>query len=378
MIWLSGVLLALAAVGTAYYIISTAALLSVFRGKPVAPAPGATPKVSVLKPVRGIDKGAEENFRSYLRQDYPEYEVLFGVLEADDPAIGTILEVIQGHKHASLHIGTTIRGANDKVRVLHQLLKRASGDIIVISDADTRARPDLLSSMVRPFSEDSVGMVTCLYRGVEATGIADALEGLHMSCVFAPGVACARSSGGLRFGLGAAIAIREAVLRRLGGFEAISDYLADDYELGHRTAALGYRVELSRYVVDDVLSGQGLRASLERELRWSRTIRASRSSGYAGLGLTFGFGYAVLYAAASRFSTASIACLCCVLLARMATAWFGARQAMGDRAFLRRAWLLPARDLLSFGVWLAGYFGRTVRWRGRRLIVRRDGRIKPG
>lgn len=368
------VFLVLAGVGAVYYVLSTAALIACFRGKPVVPAPDFAPTVSVLKPVCGVDKGAQANFASYLAQDYPNYDVLFGALDSSDPAIGPILNCIQGNKRASLHIGTTIRGTNNKVRVLHQLAKRAGGEIVVVTDADTRAHSDFLNAMVAPFTDESVGVVTCLYKGIQATTLGDALEGLHMTCSFAPGVACARWLSGLDFGLGAAIAIRASVLRQIGGFERIVDYLADDYQLGHLPTMLGYRVEMSKCVVADVLAGQGLREVLARDLRWSRTTRVSRPIGHLGLVFTFGVAYSLAGLLTSGFSAAGWACLGSVLAIRLTTASIGARS-MGDREFLRRFWLLPLRDILSFGVWLVGYIGRGITWRGRRLRVLRNGTL---
>lgn len=372
--WVSGILLGLTVAGTLYYALSALALVSFFRGKRITHAPEVRPRVSVLKPVCGVDRDAASNFASYLGQDYADYEVLFGALEADDPAIEVILDTIVGDKRASLHIGTTIRGANNKVRILHQLAKHASGEILVITDADTRVGPEFLSAVGAPFEDESVGVVTCLYRGVRAGGIADALEGLHMTCIFAPGVACARSLGGIDFGLGAAIAIRAKTLREIGGFEPIADYLADDFQLGRRPARLGHRVELSRYVIDEVLSAEGLRSALARELRWSRTTRVSRPVGHAGLVFTFGFAYALMLLVALGLSPLGWAVLGCVLAIRLATAWIGARR-LGDAQFARRAHLLPLRDLLSFGIWVAGFLGRTVAWRGRKLRVTKDGRM---
>lgn len=372
--WVSGLFLLLAALGTIYYVLSTLALISLFKGKPVTRAQDFQPKVSILKPVQGVDRGASENLASYLNIDYPDYEVLFGTLGPEDPAIEVILNTIQGHKHVSLHIGSTIRGANSKVRILHQLAKHASGEIIVITDADTRVEPDFLNTILAGFTNESVGVVTCLYRGIGATGIADALEGLHMTCIFAPGVACARSLGGIDFGLGAAIAIRASALLAIGGFEPIADYLADDFQLGRRPAILGYQVELSRYVIDEVLSGEGLRCVLTRELRWSRTTKVSRPFGHLGLLFTFGFTYALLFLASSGFSKLGWKALGLVFSVRVLTAWIGAKK-LGDREFARWAWLLPVRDVLSFGIWIAGYFGRTVAWRGRRLRVTKDGRM---
>ena len=374
MSWVSAALLFLTVVGAIYYVVSAIALVSFFRGKPEPRAGGASPRVSVLKPVRGVDRGAAANFESYLKQDYPDYEVLFGVLDAADPAIEVILETIQGNKQALLRIGTTIRGANNKVRILHQLARRADGDVFVITDSDTRVDPHFISSIVAPLEDPSVGVVTCLYRGVEATGVADALEGLHMSCVFAPGVACARGLDRMDFGLGAAIAIRSDVLRSIGGFESLVNYLADDFQLGRRPSTLGHRVALSRYVIDEVLTGESLAAVLARELRWSRTTRVSRPFGHLGLVFTFGFAYAAAYAAASA-SADGLAVLGSVWAVRTLTAWVGAHK-MGDREFPRRAWLLPMRDILSFGIWVAGYFGSSVTWRERKLRVRRDGTME--
>lgn len=375
MSWIMGLLLALAFTGSLYYVLSTLALSLFLRGKRESHVSDARPRVSLLKPVSGIDPESSANYASCIRQDYPDYEVLFGVLDLRDPAIDVILSAIQGHKGVSLHIGTTIHGANNKTRILHQLSRRASGEIMVIADADTRVEPDFLNTITAPFEDASVGVVTCLYRGVRARGSADALEGLHMTCIFAPGVACAQSLGGIDFGLGAAIAIRSSVLRSIGGFESIVDYLADDFQLGRRTALLGHRVRLSRYVIDVVLSGEGLRSVLTRELRWSRTTRVSRPFGHLGLLLTFGSAYAVGFAAASGFSELGWRVLGGVWLIRALTAWIGAGR-LGDREFVRRLWLLPIRDLFSFGVWVAGYLGRTVRWRGRRMRVARDGRMQ--
>lgn len=364
-----------AAAGAVYYILSTAAVFSLFRGKPKALAAGLKPKVSLLKPVHGLDKNADANFASYLAQDYPDYEVLFGLLGTDDPALDTILKTIQGNKHASLHIGTTIRGANNKVRILHQLAKHASGDIFVITDADTCVDAQFLNAITTPFADQSVGTVTCPYRGVQATNAADALEGLHMTCIFMPGVACAKILGkGIDFGLGAAIAIRASVLREIGGFEAIAEYLADDFQLGHRSTMAGYKVEISRYVIDAVLSGEGLNAVVSRELRWSRTTRLSRPTGHLGLIFTFGFAYALAHLICSGFTAFGWEVLALVTAIRLTTSSLIARR-LGDSEFIRRIWLMPLRDVLSFAIWVAGYCGRTVKWRGRKLRVAKDGKI---
>lgn len=372
MIWLNGFLVSLVVFGTVYYIASTAALVACLGGKPISRSPDFRPLVSILKPVRGVDRQAALNYASYLRQDYPDYEVLFGTLEASDPAIGVILDTIQGHKGASLHIGATLRGPNDKVRVLHQLAKRARGQIIIITDSDTRVEPNFVEAMVAPFEDPGVGVVTCLYKGILAATTTDALEALHMSSVFAPGVACARLLGS-RFGLGAAMAISLDALRSIGGFEAIVDYLADDYQIGRRAADLHWKVEVSHYVIDEVMSGESASSVFSRELRWSRTTRACRPLGHFGLVLTFGTVYALMLAALTR-SAEALGIGLFVLAIRTLTAWVGARK-LGDKEFPKRACLLLLRDVISFGVWMAGYFGGEVKWRGRKLHLTKDGRM---
>jgi len=362
--------LALACLGALYYLLSAAALRSHFRvPNPQLPTPNPQ-RVSVLKPVCGIDRGARASFETFLAQDYPDYEVIFGVLDSDDPAIA-VMHDLEG---AELVIGGEIEGANDKVRILHKLARRATGEILVVADADTRVTPDFLSRITAPFDDPRAGAVTCLYLGVEGSTIADALEGLHMTCVFAPGVACAERLHGIDFGLGAAIAIRRSVLDEIGGFEVISDYLADDFQLGRKVAEAGYAVVLSDYVIEIVLGGEGLRSVLSRELRWSRTTRVSRPRGHFGLVLTFGFVDALAFLFCSGFSTLAWTVLLAVGSIRAATALICARS-LGDSRFLSRAHLLPVRDLLSFGIWAAGYLSRTVCWRGRRLRVGEDGRM---
>ena len=368
-------LLVLSALGALYYVLSTCALVSWFR-KPPRHASAQPPKISILKPVSGLDTDARSNFASYLNQNYGDYEVLFGVLDSDDPSVPVIERCVQGLSHAAVYIGAEIAGSNNKARILHNLAKHASGDILVVTDADTRVTPDFLKRIVAPFESESVGVVTCMYRGIQAGSVASALEGLHMTCVFAPGVACADCLGGIDFGLGAAVAIRKGALDAIGGFEPIAHYLADDFQLGRRAARAGFDVALSDYVVDIVLSRESLRHVLARELRWCLTTKASRPWGHLGLVVTYGFAYSTLFLVVSGFSAAGWSTVLGVTAVRVASAWIGARKCLGDKAFPKRVHLLPARDLLSFGTWIVGYFLRTVKWRGRRLRLAKGGRIE--
>lgn len=371
---LSMILAAMALLGALYYVLSTLALAAHFgRRRPLRL--GDVPRVSLLKPVTGADPELRHNLETYLHQDYPDYETLIGVLDAGDPAAPILSELANSHVNASFHTGSAITGANNKVRILHELAAHATGEILVISDADTRVGPDFIARLMGYFTDPSVGAATCFYRGERARTTGDGLEALHMTCVFAPGVAAAELLGGINFALGAAVAIRREVLDRIGGFAAIADYLADDFQLGRRTAMAGYRIELTDYVVEITLGGETIPEVLRREMRWCRTTRVSNPRGHFGLVATFGFAYAVLFALSSGFAGGAWLCLAGVTLIRFLTAWYGAA-CLGDLHFLSRAWLLPLRDLLSLGIWIGGYCSRCVTWRGRRLKVFSDGTMK--
>lgn len=381
--FLQDILLALTAIGALYYAFSTIALVFHFcrQAKILTPYAGGSEippeqisyaaKISVLKPICGIDPELESNLTTFLTQDHPSCEVLFGVLDDNDPA----LPILRKFTTATVHTGSAITGSNNKVRILHSLAKQASGDILVITDADTRAAPDFLREITAPFAEDRIGAVTCLYRGVNARTIADSLEALHMTCVFAPGVA-SHNIKGIDFGLGAAIAVRKTALEKAGGFAELTDYLADDFALGRIISKAGYKVILSNYVIEITLGGESLPNVLKRELRWSVTTRISRPWGHLGLVFTFGFTYALAFLAASGFSKRGWLVLWSVMLLRLITAWLGARICLNDREFPRAAYLLPLRDIISFAIWVAGYFTRSVNWRGRRLIITKQGKVK--
>lgn len=368
-------LLVMASVGTLYYILSTVALANHLRKARAIRRCQIREKVSILKPVSGIDSHAQDNFISFLNLDYPGYEVIFGTLDADDPAVDLVRDIIGDKPHASMYIGSKIEGFNNKVRILHTLYRHAAGDILVIADADTRVSAGFLDRITAPFLDAHVGMVTCMYKGINDSGTADMLEALHMTCIFAPGVAAANALSGIDFGLGAAIAIRREVIERIGGFESIVNHLADDFQLGKRASQTGCDVALSDYVIDISLSGEKISHVLQRELRWSVTTRVSRPLGHFGLIFTFGFAYSLLFAASVGFSMIGWTVLAAVALIRLFTTYISAYICLGDHDFIKRAWLMPVRDMLSFAIWIAGYFKRSVTWRDRHLALHKDGTI---
>lgn len=336
------------------------------------PVSAALPPVSILKPIKGADPNLYEALRSHCLLDYPEYELLFGITDANDAAV----PVIEKLKHE--FSGRAIRivrceqrlGTNGKVSSLAQLTKSAVHEFLVVSDSDIRVEGDYLRNIISGLLRPGVGLVTCLYRGVAGGTLGSKLEALGISTDFVPGVLVARFiERGIRFGLGSTLALRRRDLEKIGGFEAIVDYLGDDYELGRRISEKNLRVELSSSVVETHLPAYDLIGFFSHQLRWARTIRASRPLGYAGLLFTFTLPWAVAALLLTHWAVWAWWLLSGALLARGAMAFVSARQVLRDTQAIRWLWLLPLRDLVSVGIWLAGLFGRKITWRGESFIL---------
>ncbi|MGH9555610.1 MAG: bacteriohopanetetrol glucosamine biosynthesis glycosyltransferase HpnI [Terriglobales bacterium] len=376
---------ALTLAGVAYSILCLRASRR-FRETSIPPASGFAPPVSVLKPVRGADPEAYENFRSHCAQDYPEFEIIFGVADPADPAVSVVERLIADHPNRQIRLVCSQNlGANRKVSSLIQMLAQARHSHLVIADSDIRVPPDYLRRVLAPLADPAVGMVTCLYRGVPAATLGSLLESVTTAVHFAPGVLAARLlDGGLRFALGSTIATTRDVLGRIGGLEPLVDYLADDYELGARTAGAGLKVVLSDLVVDHYVPPYSLSGFLEHQLRWGRGMRQSRPAGYAGLFVTYLLAWALLAAAALSvtpagafaFSQDAAAVLTAGLAFRLALVYSVGIRALGDRALWRRLWLIPLCDLFGLLVWAGSYLGRQVSWRGERLTLEK-GKLKP-
>ena len=351
--------LTIAAIAAAYQIL--AILACVFRGR-VAAAKGVGP-VSVLKPVRGLDAGFREAIRSHTVLQ-GEYEFLCGVSQPNDPGLRVLREfyrvrVVESDTHAP----------NGKVGVLIDLAVAAKHPILVVNDADIRVEPDYLTRVTAPLADPGVGLVTCLYRPLGDT-FAARFEGLGVATDFAPSALVARLVGVDEFAMGSTLAFRRADLERIGGFVAVADYLADDYQLGHRIHALGLKCVLSDVVVETHLGG-GWRQVWAHQVRWARTIRVSRFGGYLGLPITNATLWAVVCALLGRFDLAAG-----LLGLRLVMAFAAGWGVLRSRDVLVLWWLTPARDLFGFAVWVAGLFGNSVVWRGRRLELDREGRIQ--
>lgn len=361
----------------AYYLVAAACAAIFFHRKPLSP-PDPPQPVSVLKPVRGLDREAADNFASFCRLAYPEYEILFGVSDPEDPAVPIIHKIIREFPERRIRLFTGLGriGHNDKASILAHLARNSKHDLFVISDSDTRVREDFLTAIAAPFSDAEVGAVTCLYRGADAVTLADSMEAIGISSDFLPGVLLASQLGRIGFALGAAMAITRAQLERIGGFETLSDFLMDDYELGRRVASQGRRVELLPYVVPMVLPSDSLRGYWRRHLRWVVGVRNSRPWGHLGLVVTQGLPLSLLAAAASRSEREAGVYIGGYLATRYIMAGSVGVWGLRDRVLLRKWWLVPARDAIAFCAWIASFLQSRITWRGSIFHVRK-GRLAP-
>jgi len=358
-----------------YYLLCLSSAARFFRERKVANGAGAVPlpPISILKPLKGTDPEIYESFRSHCLQDYPEYEIIFGVSDPNDPAIESVKALQQEFpdRRIRLLVSPKILGANVKVSNLAQMLGEARYGHLIVNDSDIRVEPDYLRRVTAPLADPQVGMVTCLYRGVAGPTLGSRLEGLGITTDFCPSVLAARQlEGGIRFGLGSTLAFRRAELEKIGGFGGFADYLADDYELGKRIFELGLTVKLSDVVVETYLPSYRLREFFAHQLRWARGVRDARAGGYLGLLFTFGLLWSLLALAASRGALWAWSALAVTMFLRFAVALVVGQNVLHDRKILKYAWLIPVRDLVATAIWFASLRGHTVTWRGDRFHLK--------
>jgi ceramide glucosyltransferase len=372
------VVLLVAVAPLAYYVAATAAAVRFFRRKRLAKLADFTPPVSLLKPLRGIDFGSYENFASFCHQDYPDYEILFGVNDADDPAVPLIQRVIAEFpgKNIRLLIGSEEPGANRKVAKLASLVREARHGILALSDGDVRVGPNYLREVVAPFAEEETGAVTSFYRGIVEENIGAELEAVGASSDFFAGVLMADWMEGITFALGASIVTTKHWLAKIGGFEGFADMLADDYELGNRVAKAGGKVLLSREVVWTMYPAQTLRGFWDHQVRWARTVRVCRPMSYLGLIFTQGLPWAVLAALIAPAKWIAMVYLAAYLFLRLAMGWTVGVWGVGDDVLRRRLWLVPLRDAIHFTVWLASFASNRISWGGIEYTLQ-DGQMVP-
>jgi ceramide glucosyltransferase len=373
---------AMAVAGMGYFLAALFAARS-FLSSRSAQLPPFTPSVSILKSLKGVDPGMIDAFRSHCRQHYAgDYELLFGISSLADPAAATVQQLQQEFPDQRIRLIECPErlGANGKVSTLAQLVPHAQHEFLLISDSDITVSPRYLERVMasftqphfrRPHNPQPIGLVTALYRGEAHRTLASRFEALGIATDFQPSVLLSRVlERGLHFGLGSTLAVRREALERIGGYAVLFDHLADDYELGARISHAGYSVALTSEVVRTTTPPYTWRAFAEHQLRWLRAVRDARPRGYAGLVFTHGLACALLNVLASGASPLSLWLLAMSFFLRLSLAMMVGAAVLGDHQVLPSLWLLPIRDIVAMGLWIAGFAGSTIVWRGERFIVK--------
>ncbi len=333
------------------------------------------PFITVMKPLAGAEDGLRESLCSFFEQDYPEYEVLFAVERADDPAVFVAREVMALYPktHSRLVVSGESPTPNRKVHSLAAMLAEARYQILLMADSDVRVGTDLLRVVAAEMEQPGVSLVTCPYRASAGLSIWSASEAIGLNTEFLGQVLVARLLGGMDFALGPTLAIRRETLEKVGGFDTLRDFLAEDFVLGNRVAKHGGKVVLSRFIVEHRLGNQDFDTNFKHRLRWARSTRRSRPWGYLGQVFT------------------NPVPLLCFFLAVFPQGWIMAGPAILLRAWVARAtsqdvlrdpltrdywYLVPVQDLAAFAVWIAGFWGSDLEWRGKRLSIGKDGRFR--
>jgi ceramide glucosyltransferase len=368
----------------AYYILSFCCVIAHFRSvrKVSAEKSPFTPPASIVKPVRGLDHEAYENFASFCRLDYPEYEVLFAVSEGDDRVCAVIEKLRADFPACPIRMITKVPrlGTSDKVNNLCALVQNAKYDLLVMSDSDVRVESDYLKQVIAPFADPRVGAVTAFYKSLSAGNLASNLDALGMYMDSAPSALVAKKiEGKMQFAFGWTMATSKGHLAEIGGWEEMANYHSDDFELGKRIAESGHRIELMIKPITMIFPSETLADHFRHELRWSIGLRSVRPWGYWGLTFTHGLPWALVGAAAA-LSIGSIpvalSYLVAYLILRVGLTWTTGRWGIGDRRLGRILWLVPVRDAISFVIWLAGFCSDKITWRGLAYHVR-SGQLIP-
>ena len=339
------------------------------------PALRAPVPISILKPLAGDDEGLEENLRSFFEQDYPEFEILCAVQDAGDPALAVFEKLktaYPGVRARSIITGEAPY-SNAKVFSLDRMTAASRYDLLVMSDSDIRVTRDMLSAVAAEFQDPGLGLTTCPYRAVPGRGFWSALEAIGMNTEFLAGILAARMIEGMKFAVGPTIVARKQVLAEIGGFDRLKDYLAEDFVMGKFAAEQGHGVGLSSYVIEHRIGSQQFLPNARHRLRWRRSTRRSRPRGYIGEVFTHPLPLSLLLVA---FYPGWWPMLALTGAFRAAAARAVAGQVLHDPLCARRWYLIPLQDVASFLFWIAGFFGNTITWRGRKYYLFADGRFE--
>jgi len=374
------VVLAVAAIPFVYYLIALYSSWQFFRrtaGRNTLDHT-FTPPVSNLKPVRGLDPDAYENFASFCRQDYPDYELLFCVGDKEDPAFPILEKLTRDFPERRIRIlfGSGGKGSNDKVVKLARLVSEAQHEVVVISDSDVRVKPDYLRSVVAPLADPKVGAVTCFYVPIEEKTLAESLQTIGMFSDFYAGILVARQLDGVKFALGPTIATTRTRLAGFGGYGAIDNRPADDLLVGRLIAEQGYEVQLLPYTILTVADYQSMRDLLHKRLRWIVVMRHMRPWGHLGLLFTQGLPWSLLAIAIAPFAGVVLGYLGAYLGLRFAMTWMVGIWGLKHDVLWKKLGLIPVWDAVAFFIWLTSFTRNSIRWRDGEYYIR-DGRLVP-
>ena len=332
--------------------------------------------ISILKPLSGKDPELYENLQSFCSQNYHEYEVLLGVTDSNDAALN-VAEKLQRQSSVKIVVNERSLGANRKVSNLNGLAEAARYPLLAVSDSDMRVDGSYLRHIAGEyFSGENTGLVTSLYKISNPASAGAAFESLTIALDFIPTVLVARRLEGVTFGLGASMLFSREALNAIGGFEAIADYLADDYQIGNRLWQKGYKIILSRYVLEDRAGAMSIAGHLKHQIRWARTYRACRPKGFMGYGITYVFPISCLLLILQGPTILSLTALCAAVVLRLCLALAICKKVIRSKKWLRWLILLPVKDILGFGIWAWSLLGSAVVWRGSRYLILKGGKIR--
>lgn len=374
------ILLALAATPFIYYLISIYSSWKFFRplGRISQGKPAFTPPISNIKPIRGLDPDAYENFATLCRQDYPEYELLFCISPEDKSVLPVLEKLALDFPERKIRIlsGSGSDAANDKVAKLARLVSEASYDFIVINDSDVRVSPDYLRQIVAPLADPNVGAATCLYVSAGDKTFADRLQSTGMLSDFFPGILVARQLDGVKFALGTSIATTRRHLAGFGGYESLENRPADDLLVGRLIAEQGYKVELLPYTVETVPDYSSLNELLHKRLRWTTVMRYMRPLGHLGLIFTLGLPWTAIAIAVHPTRDVAALYLGTYLFLRAAMLWVVAAAGLKRKDFWSILPLIVLWDAFAVFIWVASFCRTSIRWRNSDYYIR-NGTLVP-
>ena len=369
------IVLGIAAIPAIYYLLvlfSAAQFFATTAGSDVPPPEDFTPPVSCLKPIRGLDIEAYENYASFCRQDYPNYEILFCVDE-DDPAVAVVKRLIADFPDRGIRIlyGSGRNAINDKVARLVRLVAEAQHDLLVITDGDVRVEPDYLRTVVAPFRDPQVGGATCLYVAAKETTFVERLNSVGMTSDFFAGIMVAWKLDGVKFTFGQTIVARRENIEHFGGYETIENRPGDDLLVGRLIAEQGYEVKLLPVTVHAVADFGSMRDMFYKRVRWMTVMRRTRPWGHLGLIFTWGLPWALVAVAIHPTIAVALSYLGTYLFLRIAMTWLIGVRGLKEKGLWKKMPLIPLWDATAFLIWLISFGRRTIRWRGIDYYIRK-------